>query len=758
MALLVCLATQNGSIASPASAAAPPSDDPWWDYQIIMWQPHTPEQNAALKSLGITGGEVIAKRIDLPRSSGPSVTEQLIGDRAPALIASNLPWYVDNIATDFYSPYHMLGSTAAFQNARNLYEQNHNDPAAFTRQPSLSDGAWLEKIRNRLVTQVQAYSRYRPLFYNLADEPGIADTSAFWDFDVSDASLRGLRIWLREQYGSLRALNREWGTDFASWDAVTPETTDQAMRRSDGNFSSWADFKNWMNVAFARAIRMGTDAIHSADAGALAAITGAQTPGWGGYDYALLANAVDLIEPYDIGGNVDIVRSLNPQTKIITTSFGLEPAGAHRVWRELLHGSRGLILWEPADRKFLRDDGTLDARGRDAAPYFAEIRGGVGALLINSSSPPAEIAVLYSPASMRTQWMLDWQAKGDSWARNGTRSAGDGNATDLFRKLVTHLGLQSQIISSAMVAQGGLQRGGWRVLILPRAIALSSQEAEEIRRFVARGGTLIADSEPGLYDQHSRRLAKPLLADVFRAKVGPDATFAFGKGRAAYVVPHVGSNDPTAGSNALTQRDLRQELLRAEVHWPVTVTDLAGQSVSDVDVHFFQSGGAMIVGLQRDPPTSPASVGVAAAAQMISLSLPQRFFVHDVRARKALGETDHLALALDPHEPTLLALSKAPLPSPLVTGAKRARRGETAEFRFAFDRPVECASHILHVDVFSPSGAKVPEYSGNLLALNGAASKMLRLSSDVEIGKWTVRVTDVLSGQTKDAELEVTAN
>src|SRR5258706_16275674 len=141
--LLVCLAAEGSAIASSASTAAPPSDDPWWDYQIIMWQPHTPEQNVALKNLGITGGEVIAKRIDLPVSSDPSTTEQLIGDRTPALIASNLPWYVDNIATDFYSPYHMLGSTAAFQDARNLYEQNHNDPAAFTRQPSLSDGAWL---------------------------------------------------------------------------------------------------------------------------------------------------------------------------------------------------------------------------------------------------------------------------------------------------------------------------------------------------------------------------------------------------------------------------------------------------------------------------------------------------------------------------------------------------------------------------------------------------------------------------------------
>src|SRR6266567_8738071 len=114
LAVLMCLAAANGSIASFAFAAAPQSDDPWWDYQIIMWQPHTPEQNAALKNLGITGGEVIAKRIDLSASGGPSVKAQLIGDQTSALIASNLPWYVDNTATDFYAPYHMLGSTAAF--------------------------------------------------------------------------------------------------------------------------------------------------------------------------------------------------------------------------------------------------------------------------------------------------------------------------------------------------------------------------------------------------------------------------------------------------------------------------------------------------------------------------------------------------------------------------------------------------------------------------------------------------------------------
>ena len=165
LAFLMCLAGANGSMASFAFAAAPQSDDPWWDYQIIMWQPHTPEQNAALKNLGITAGEVIAKRIDLPASSGPSAREQLIGDQASALIASNLPWYVDNLATDFYSPYHMLGSTAAFDETRRLYEKGPRRPcgvhapaeplgrsvAGANPQPSCHAGAGLQALSSAVL-------------------------------------------------------------------------------------------------------------------------------------------------------------------------------------------------------------------------------------------------------------------------------------------------------------------------------------------------------------------------------------------------------------------------------------------------------------------------------------------------------------------------------------------------------------------------------------------------------------------------------
>jgi len=83
-----------------------------------------------------------------------------------------------------------------------------------------------------------------------------------------------------------------------------PLTTDQALARAANgregrNWSGWADFKAWMDIAFARALRAATDALHQEDPQTLAGIAGAQLPGWGGYDYGLLAGALDAIEIYD---------------------------------------------------------------------------------------------------------------------------------------------------------------------------------------------------------------------------------------------------------------------------------------------------------------------------------------------------------------------------------------------------------------------------------------------------------------------------
>ena len=502
---------RNPAVVEPAAGSAPGG---WSDYQIIMWQPQTAAGYTALKSIGFTAAAIMANR------AAPQV---LAPESLAPLLRSELSWYVENIATDFYSSYHRWFPERPvnwrFIEIENLYRQNPTAPAAFIRDPSLSDPAWLAKIRDRLREIVVAHRRYQPLFYNLADEAGIADLNAFWDFDFSPSSLAAMREWLMSRYGTLDALNVEWGSRFPSWAEVVPLTTAAAMRRTGDNFAAWADGKEWMDVAFARALAAGRDAVHAADPTAFAGLEGAQKPGWGGYNYVELSGAVDLIEtglP-----NIILAHGLNPRLHLLTTSYVDGPADVHRIWRALLDGACGVIIWDDK-RQFVDEKGSLGARGRGAAPYFEDLRRGVGALLINSEEAASQVAILYSPASQRVQWLLDWKDKGDAWLGRGAdaEDRDDGTvraAMYAYQRSLEQLGFAPRYLSSEMIEKGALRGGSYKLLLLPHSIALSDAEAEAIEEFSARGGTVIADTTPGLFDEHGRRLAAPRFAALFRS-------------------------------------------------------------------------------------------------------------------------------------------------------------------------------------------------------------------------------------------------
>ena len=722
------------------SFIVPSAAHPWSDYQIIMWQGQTLAGYATLKELGVTAGMVQADHRDEASTSMPSLAR---------LVEADLRCYLENIATDFYSPYHKWYDDRPvdwrFLEAKRRYWANPRDRAAFMRETSLSDPEWLNKIHDRLIRSVRALHPYRPLYYSLGDETGIADLAASWDFDLSDFSLAGMREWLKGDYDSLTALNQQWGTAFSFWDEVVPMTTDEAMRRSDENFSAWADFKEWMDVSFAHALKSGSDAVHAADPGAVSAIEGAQIPGWGGYDYSRLATSVGAMELYAYGENIPIARSFNPGLILLTTSFGGGPSEAHRVWRELLRGTRGLILWD-AKSEFVGEDGSLGDRGRAAAAYFGEVRNGLGALLINSQRHTDPIGILYSPASRRVQWLLDRRASAEEWSRRGASTEYQDDAiragTRQFAHALEHMGLQHRFVSSEQVRRGELL-GDYRVLILPHAIALGASEAAEIRGFVERGGVLIADSEPGRFDEHGRRLTKPALSDLFAGPANRSSgSFGFGRGKAIYLASANGRDRQN------TQR-LSRILDSAGVKPPFPVLRADGGPAIDVETRIFSNGALTIVALQREY----LSASNPDTRETVVLALPRIFSVYDLRTRHLLGNTDRLELELGPVEPVVLSLSEKPIAPPAIAGPRRAHLGEITEFQIRSGSPAEHG--IIHLDITGPDGGTIAHYSENLVLDGAVTTKVLPLAVNDKTGVWRLRAVDLPSGGTATAELQV---
>ena len=120
--------------AESTSFIVPPAGDPWSDYQIIMWQGQTLAGYATLKKLGITAEMVQPDHRDEASTAMPSLAR---------LVDADLRCYLENIATDFYSPCHKWYDGRPvdwrFLEANERYWANPHDRAAFIREPSLSD-------------------------------------------------------------------------------------------------------------------------------------------------------------------------------------------------------------------------------------------------------------------------------------------------------------------------------------------------------------------------------------------------------------------------------------------------------------------------------------------------------------------------------------------------------------------------------------------------------------------------------------------
>lgn len=764
---------QKTETASADFIAQPPSG--WNDYVIMMWQQYPANLLPALQKLGINGAQFSSLSKTPPE----------------AFIDNNMRWYAESLATDYYSAYHLWRPDRrkdfAFTQAKKLYEEHPDSLEAFKRHPSFWDPYWRRMVHDRGVASGKLYAPYRPFFYSLGDEEGLAELATQWDFDFSDQSIVPMRRWLQKEYGSLGALNKEWGTDFTSWNLVMPQTTNQAMKNTDGNFSSWADFKTWMDISYAEALQMGADAIREGDPSAYVGIGGGQMPGWGGYDYTRIVKAITAIEPYDIGHSVDLVHSLDPSMAIVTTRFRSGPWERHRVWWELLHGNRGLILWDqgfddernpqtatPQRRDsqpepYVFPNGQPSDAGKEAAKYYQEIRDGEGALIINSHLVNDRIAIEYSQPSWRTQWMLNHIPEGDAWVRHPPGYLAKHSKFTQRRvswcELIEDEGLQYRFVGYNQIPNGILLRDGYRVLVLPGSSSLSQAEADAIRQFVSQGGVVIADMMPGAYDEHSKKLPKSSLADLFP---GPNSeeinVHNFGQGKAvlvnADILDYVARrNNRQEGPMHLMMQKLFQSI---GVNPAYPVTDSSGNSVVGIDTHVFANGGVRVVTLQNNPPIGADRLGPPDfdytarfdKPATVQLRLPGEMYIYDTRTGKPLGRHDQLTLTVDTYGPTILTTSDAPLPAMQVSMPEQAGRGSQVSVSVHAPRSPAAVS-IFHVDVRDPQGNRKIFYSGNIIATNGGGVRLLPLAANDPAGNWTITIRDIMSGQTVTRTLQV---
>jgi hypothetical protein len=276
---------------------------------------------------------------------------------------------------------------------------------------------------------------------------------------------------------------------------------------------------------------------------------------------------------------------------------------------------------------------------------------------------------------------------------------------------------------------------------------------------------VIADGEPGTFDEHSRRLSQSPLADLFGGAHDQAITVhPFGKGKAIFLK----TDTLNYHQNRLVHKEgpvheLVENLLRSNGIRPeFAVMDAKGNPVVGVETHIYRNGGIRLITLISNPQLRVDELGPPDFHSnqrfenpvTVNIALPGPMYLYDVRGRKTLGQKRTLTVTVNPYEPIILAAAPGPLPELRVSAPSEARRGDLVQL--GFDVPHTPASvDVIHLDVLDPQGKRAITYSGNVFTKDGHAMKIIPLAFNDDAGKWTIKIHDLLSGREQSFPLDV---
>src|SRR6185369_1955970 len=665
---------------------------------------------------------------------------------------------------------------------KELYKRT-GDKKFLQRTPSFNDPAVLKNLGDIVRASARNKARYNMDYYFVGDEGSLTSYGDAVDFDWNPHTLADFRIWLQQQYGTLTALNNEWRTHFNDWNSVTPYTTDEA--RKSRNFAPWADHRTFMEITFARAYQTARDAASEGDPDAHIAVSGTQaTNAYNGADWSRLDRVIDDFLSYDGGNQWDMHRSFAKPNAMIGfwTGYGSHGlAVQNAIWtaaiNNVLHPN---IFWMYS---FLNPDLTHSASARDMGKAFSSLRSeGVGKLLMESTRRQDGIAVYYSMPSIHAASILGYHQRSsddDDEVPDKTRLSFTANR-DGWVKTIKDLGLQFDFVSSEDVAIRGISNDKYRVVILPLAFALSDDEVERLAEFVTRGGVVIADAAPGWMDQHCAWRTNDKVNKLFgivspspdkldikpASDNNPAIENRTGAGWTIYLNTTL-DQYPKLRAAKFGGEWYRQIVgaifEKAGVKPAIEVTSPDGKALSQAQIVRYQFGDAQIVAIVKDNVGIAGVVGQdgvttytdanlgQVAKQELTIKLPRKFYVADVRSGKQLGFTDVVHSSILVGDALVLGLSPA-VNELKFEGPVSARPGDHVSFGLTSNRS---GTSLVRCHVYAPDGSRLPIYSSNVLVKDGRGTFTLPFALNDRSGKYVIRSTDVVTGAVVERTMEL---
>lgn len=668
---------------------------PWNDYRTILWMGESVSKNKSrwpvmferLRELGVNTAMVGRD-----------------GDPQP-FIDAGFGYYVENVIGSGLC----LKFNSSVTNWSKFIDEwsKTRDEKSFVRDYSFDDAKWRASVFDVMRKTAAHHAPSGPVAYDLRDELSVTTSSNPFDYDFSPTALAGFREWLKTQYATLEKLNEQWETDFPSWEAVMPFSTDRIKARmvtgermpkgppdwsalkqvkfdpaqagknpTRWNFSPWCDHRTYMDISLAKTLDDLRKAAHEKDPATPVGIEGVQMPhAFGGYDLWRLSQALDWMEPYDVCNSREILASFMPGKPMMSTVFEKETnAAQRRLWHLLLLGDRGCIIWWSEDViDWSKPDLPLTDKGRALASVMKQMTSPLAKLFMLAEKEYDPIAIHYSQPSIQVAWLLESTADGKTWPRRFSSYEATNNRHAQVRngwlKLLQDLGYSPRFVSDLEMAQQSIM-DALRLVVLPDAFGCSQSVADEIAGWLkprSMNTGLFRSGVNAAWDEHGKIRASAESIGWSENEV----LWICGKlKRSGHVEADVPGYLSVRSNIAEYSRGrLASDLPRLAAQCAMPFAEMNLKPVVRVDpkarvlTHRYKLGTARLLAFERNIEWR-MSEDLKQAGGNAELEKPVTFTaewdeaaeVVELLSGKRLGKTNKIEVQLDPWRPSLYAL------------------------------------------------------------------------------------------------------
>jgi hypothetical protein len=615
----------------------------------------------------------------------------------------------------------------------------HKDNVRTTGEINTAKGR--EMLAKRAQAEAAKTAKYGVTQCVVCDEPNMSMRHCEMEPDEQPENIAEYRLRMKSKYKTIDLYNKRHETSYSNWSEIGPAHLKDA--RASGKYAEFLEWRSFNVDRWCEVIKLLSDNGKKVDPDLKLALYNSfgQTALSGNDYWKLLTRAgLEFSNEYtamvyfgrDAIYNFDeFYRSFRPDLRVWGfTGYQLSKDQiSFMPWWFAAHRYGGFTWFATWSWQWnILDIPTCSLNGDSVALKDAlrnsRLLDGLGKYTLLWDWTPREVALYYSHESLMVSTLLGKETKSFQIDKEGPLHEYMYSRQGL-QYLVESLLYQHDFVAPEQVESGKLD-AGYKIVFLPRILALSDSEVKALKRFAANGGTIVADVMPGDYDELGvKRSKNPFTSEEVKIWGRSFNDFDLKQHAEMLAVLKSSGARPVLYSKGIESIEGREAVrLTDGVGNLYMILRMTGRSSDEAEQTF---------------------------------QFPEKAHTWDVRTHKYLGKVDSVTTKVGLSSASVFVQLPFKLEKMRVSAPKTVNRGADAEFAFALDVPKNAKNSrfVYNFKLTKPDGTSSFLFERNIDAPFGKASLKFRIASNDPVGIWKATVIEPLTGLTKECAFEV---